>query len=144
MISMNGKAPAVNAGGGKKAHQKGKGRRKNRRGKPAGPELTNRKPCEALAAQDAARASAETVSRQSKRQREQTLALAREIAMMSAPTTRSVRSDLLAVLQAVGAEFVRRYYPDANSASFSIGHFTRGTGSDWSATIPLPLAKGGA
>jgi hypothetical protein len=70
--------------------------------------------------------------------------LAREIAVSSAPSGRSVRSDLLAVLQAVGAEFVRRYYPDANMASFSVSSYApRGGRAEYHASIPVPVAKAG-
>ncbi len=61
-----------------------------------------------------------------------------------APTLKSAKSDLLKLLQVVGAEFVRKYYPDATSASFHISKYTEhGRGPEYSTMLTMAVPNKG-
>ena len=65
-----------------------------------------------------------------------------------AGTEKATKSDLLALLNAIGAEFVRRYYPDATDASIHVMKYPPTPDMPiYSVSLPLavPVAgKGGA
>ena len=80
------------------------------------------------------------------------IAVALEIRANTRPphagTEKATKSDLLALLNAIGAEFVRRYYPDATTASIHVSKYQPAPGMpEYSVHLPLavPVAgKGGA
>ena len=97
---------------------------------------------ERIRANEAAEAKAKRVARMTSVERLEVIT--REMAKF-APTLESVESDLLAALQAVGAEFIRRYYPDATTASFSISkYFTGDVSREYRASIPVNIPQAGA
>ena len=68
------------------------------------------------------RAARETADRSARRVGKMTpverMKLVQETLDDSAPTTEAAASDLLAALQAIGTEFVRRYYPTSTWLQF--------------------------
>ncbi len=59
----------------------------------------------------------------------------------TAPTMEAASSDLLALLQAVGAEFLQKYYPDATMATFHATSYDTSGRPDYSVMIPMATAK---
>jgi hypothetical protein len=97
------------------------------------------------AAQKVADDSAERVKKMSKSQRRRLIAkhnkeTARieELRASYAPTAESAGSDLLPVLQAIGLEFFRRYYPDATHASFHASCYKDKGMPEYSVMFPIP------
>lgn len=62
----------------------------------------------------------------------------------SAPTIEAVESDPLKLLLVAGAEFIRRYFPEASTASLHIAKRPPAFPSDWHVHIPCAVPKGGA
>lgn len=97
----------------------------------------------------AANASAVKVAAMTSQQREQQLEECARIVSEFAPTLESATSDLLMLLQLVGTEFVRRYYPGATSANIMVTNYPSAVEPEFTAMLPLvvlaPVApKGGA
>jgi hypothetical protein len=57
----------------------------------------------------------------------------------SAPTLESASSDLLRMLQILGSEFIRRYYPDAEYGSLYISKYGRTGPPEYHISLPVPL-----
>lgn len=68
--------------------------------------------------------------------------LMREMARVltkAAPTLASATSDLLMLLNLVGAEFVKKYYPDATQALLMVSKYTERGPSEYTASIPFAV-----
>jgi hypothetical protein len=97
------------------------------------------------AAQKAAGDSAERVKKMSDAERRKLIAeydkgkaRRRYLLATSAPTAESAGSDLLPVLQAIGLEFFRRYYPDATRASFHASRDSDKGPPEYHVMLPIP------
>jgi hypothetical protein len=97
------------------------------------------------AAQNVAESLAERVKKMSDAERRKLIAewdkgkaRRRYLLATSAPTAESAASDLLPVLQAIGLEFFRRYYPAANQISFHASCYGDKGLPEYSVMIPVP------
>lgn len=90
-------------------------------------------------AREKAQASSDRVEAMTEAERRAEIAKCGEMLNRYAPTMESATSDLLAVLQAVGAEFVRRYYPDATNASFHISRYAENGPTIYSVMLPMSV-----
>ena len=86
-----------------------------------------------------ARRTAEFVSKMTPAEREKFIReLTRDLAK-TAPSLAAAGSDLLKLFNAVAAEFVRRYYPDEDHASFYASKYPEIGPPTWTVSLPLAL-----
>lgn len=98
---------------------------------------------EKIAANKRAEASAKRVADMTEAERRKELAeIDRQLAD-HAPSLKAARSDLLRMLQVVGAEFVRRYYPDAEHASFYLSRYHHSGPPQYYISLPIPIVTKG-
>lgn len=95
---------------------------------------------DATKARTAAEASAAAIAKMTPGERAAKVKEIEQELSTSAPTLAAAESDLLKMLQLVGAEFVRRYYPDADAASFEVGTNTGSGKPRYWVHIPVPVA----
>jgi len=111
--------------------------RKPKKSKPAARTLEDAK-----AAQQKAKDSAAFVASLSPKERKKLYADFDKCAIEIAPTTAAAGSDLLKALQAVGGEFIARYYPDATQANLYVARYGKNF-PEYSVHIPVPVSVRG-
>lgn len=116
-----------------------------RKGRPKKTKMTpeDRKNWPAKASDGAkkvAQARADSVAKMTPKERQETIAAFDDFGQpIHKPTDDAVAADLLILLNAVGAEFIRRYYPDATNAMFHITKYPEGPGTPIY-SVHLPMA----
>ncbi len=101
---------------------------------------TPNRPTRAEAARKHAQEVADRVAKMSPATLRKMLADCTKTLNKSAPTMEAASSDLLVTFMAVGLEFVKRFYPTANQASFHISSYQKHD-HDWSAHIAFPIPE---